>query len=232
MIDLTIDPQLEAYVPDLQDGEQDALKASLKSEGCRDPIVVWRGIVVDGHHRYRYCRELGIEAPIVDYSDRFASIREVKAWMFSNTIARRNLTTDQLAAWAARDGFEPPVHVRVKAVWMAAQRLAASAPADILDKVIRTQGYTVAQAINDAKRRIEGTRKRAAAAATHKPKKVEEGKLRTDRGTLTRQGVSLQRSIRDVLAPVVEAYLAHGHSPEDVLAVISKAAEDLCRATK
>lgn len=54
-------PEYEKLVPALTPSEYQALKESISSEGLIYPILVNRqGIVLDGHHRLRACRELGI----------------------------------------------------------------------------------------------------------------------------------------------------------------------------
>ena len=72
-------------------------KASLLERGCLDVLLVWQDgekpILVDGHHRYRLCRELGIgfSTAIVTLRDRSAAI----AFVISHQLARRNLTPEQ-----------------------------------------------------------------------------------------------------------------------------------------
>ena len=58
--DLQINDNLAHVMPPLQETELMLLRQSLFSEGCRDPLVVWEGTIVDGHNRYRICRENGI----------------------------------------------------------------------------------------------------------------------------------------------------------------------------
>ena len=47
--------------PDRPEPEYDALKESISRLGLLDPILMWRGTVVDGFHRLRACLELGVE---------------------------------------------------------------------------------------------------------------------------------------------------------------------------
>ena len=47
--------------PDKPEPEYGALKESIRRLGLLDPILMWRGTVVDGYHRLRACLELGIE---------------------------------------------------------------------------------------------------------------------------------------------------------------------------
>ena len=47
--------------PDKPEPEYVALKESINRLGLLDPILMWRGMVVDGYHRLRACLELGVE---------------------------------------------------------------------------------------------------------------------------------------------------------------------------
>ena len=46
--ELKISETLEHVIPPLQEIELNLLTQSLLSEGCRDPLVVWNGVVPDG----------------------------------------------------------------------------------------------------------------------------------------------------------------------------------------
>ena len=56
--------EYQALVPAQNDQEYQSLKQSLKGNGFWNshPIVINNeGIILDGHHRFRVCQELGIE---------------------------------------------------------------------------------------------------------------------------------------------------------------------------
>ena len=55
--ELEVNETLATVMPPLQELELNLLTQSLIQEGCRDPLVVWNGMIVDGHNRYRICRE-------------------------------------------------------------------------------------------------------------------------------------------------------------------------------
>jgi len=65
------------------------LEASIVSEGCRDPLVVWRGILLDGYHRLEICERHGITFTTTEVAlpDRRAAL----VWIARNQLARRNL---------------------------------------------------------------------------------------------------------------------------------------------
>lgn len=48
-------PVFENLTIPISESMEDDLVTSLIREGCREPIMVWQGIIVDGHKRYRIC---------------------------------------------------------------------------------------------------------------------------------------------------------------------------------
>lgn len=60
--DLQINPEYASMVPELSPEEYESLKQSIMKDGLYVPIIVnQNGIILDGHHRYKACQELGIE---------------------------------------------------------------------------------------------------------------------------------------------------------------------------
>lgn len=39
----------------ISDSEENELASSLIREGCKEPITVWQGVILDGHKRYKIC---------------------------------------------------------------------------------------------------------------------------------------------------------------------------------
>ena len=87
---LKINEKLARVMPPLQEPELRLLTASLLAEGCREPLVAWNGVIVDGHNRYRICREHHIPFYITEID--FANQGEAIAWIIKNQIGRRNLS--------------------------------------------------------------------------------------------------------------------------------------------
>lgn len=87
---MKIDTELSGLIRSLQADEYEKLKESVLAEGIRDPLVVWRGILIDGHHRYKIAQEYGLEFRTVeiDLPDKEAA----KEWIITNQLGRRNLT--------------------------------------------------------------------------------------------------------------------------------------------
>ena len=87
---LTINDSLERVMPPLQDDEIERLTKKLLEEGCRDALVVWDGVIVDGHNRYRICHEHGIPFSYVERN--FESEEAANLWIIDTQLGRRNLT--------------------------------------------------------------------------------------------------------------------------------------------
>ena len=88
--ELQIDPELEAFMSPLTESERTALEENIVANGCRTPLVVWNGVLVDGHHRYEICRKHDISFSIEEQS--FADKDEAKLWMFQEQRSHRNLS--------------------------------------------------------------------------------------------------------------------------------------------
>lgn len=86
---MRIDNEFKNLIPALTDEEYKGLEQSILSEGCRDALVLWGDILVDGHNRYEICTKHGIEYKTVQ--KEFGSRDDVKLWMIGNQLARRNI---------------------------------------------------------------------------------------------------------------------------------------------
>lgn len=92
---MKIDPEFKNRIPPLSEDELQGLESSIAREGCRDPLVSWEGLLLDGHHRFEICERLGIEYATVsvELPDREAALD----WIDRNQLGRRNLSPDQAA---------------------------------------------------------------------------------------------------------------------------------------
>jgi hypothetical protein len=89
---MKIDAEFSSLLMPLSTEEQQQLEKNILEYGCRDPLTVWRGILIDGHNRYEICTRHGLPFQTVDIDlpDREA----VADWMDANQLGRRNLTPD------------------------------------------------------------------------------------------------------------------------------------------
>lgn len=95
---IKIDQEFAALIPPLQPVEIAELESSLKAEGCREPLAIWNGVLIDGHNRHRICQREGIAFKTRDVT--FPDRDRVKLWIETNQLGRRNLTDDQRTAIA------------------------------------------------------------------------------------------------------------------------------------
>lgn len=100
-MNIRIHDELRAYTDPLTASEYAALERSILAEGCRDALVLWGDVLIDGHNRYAICRQHGIEFKTVQ-NDSFASLEEVMLWMIDNHLARRSVTDFQRGMFALR----------------------------------------------------------------------------------------------------------------------------------
>jgi len=55
---LQINPEFENMIPELTDDELSQLEENILAEGrIVNPIVVWNGVIVDGHNRYKIAQK-------------------------------------------------------------------------------------------------------------------------------------------------------------------------------
>lgn len=100
-MDLVVNEELKAYIDPLTPDEHDALERSILAEGCRDALVLWGDMLVDGHNRYGICRKHGLPFQTVQ-STRFQSLEDVHLWMIDQHLGRRSLSDYQRGVLALR----------------------------------------------------------------------------------------------------------------------------------
>jgi len=87
---LTINKRFKDLTPPMSSDEFNLLKESIFRTGVREPILIWRNTIIDGHNRYKICKEIGIyfETKELEFADEDEAI----AWIIKNQLGRRNLT--------------------------------------------------------------------------------------------------------------------------------------------
>ena len=97
---IAIDPEFSRLIPPLQPDELAQLESNILAEGCRDALVVWRGLLLDGHNRLRICEEHGLPYRTIeiDLPDREAAAD----WIDANQLGRRNLSPDNVSLLRGR----------------------------------------------------------------------------------------------------------------------------------
>ena len=92
---LTIDPEFASIIPPLREEEQKQLEENILADGVViNPLIVWNGVIVDGHNRYRILQHHP-ELQFTTYEKAFSDRYEAIAWICKNQLGRRNLTLQQ-----------------------------------------------------------------------------------------------------------------------------------------
>ena len=100
-MNITVNEELKAYIDPLTPDEHDALERSLLAEGCRDALVLWGDVLVDGHNRYGICQKHGLPFQTVQ-NTRFQSMEDVHLWMIDQHLGRRSVSDFQRGVLALR----------------------------------------------------------------------------------------------------------------------------------
>jgi len=96
-MELKINKDLEKVIAKMFPEQYETLKNSIKEIGLKEPIeAMFDGTIVDGHHRYKACKELGIE-PSYNILKDIKTLEQAKEYAVVINIARRHLNSFQKA---------------------------------------------------------------------------------------------------------------------------------------
>ena len=98
---IVVNEDLKAYIDPLTPEEHEALERSLLAEGCRDALVLWGDMLVDGHNRYSICQKHGITFQTLQ-SSLFKTMDDVRLWMIDQHLGRRSVSDFQRGVLALR----------------------------------------------------------------------------------------------------------------------------------
>ncbi len=100
-MNIVVQEDLKTYIDPLTPEEYDALERSLLAEGCRDALVLWGDVLVDGHNRYGICQKHGLPFETVR-NPRLRSLEDVHLWMIDQHLGRRSVSDFQRGLLALR----------------------------------------------------------------------------------------------------------------------------------
>ncbi|TCV92086.1 hypothetical protein EC912_10879 [Luteibacter rhizovicinus] len=100
-MDIVINEELKAYIDPLTPDEHASLEASILAEGCRDALVLWGDVLVDGHNRYGICKKHDIPFQTAQ-NTHFQSMDDVHLWMIDQHLGRRSVSDFQRGVLALR----------------------------------------------------------------------------------------------------------------------------------
>jgi len=92
---IIIDEEFKALLPALDKDTYALLEENLLQNGCRDSIVLWGNVLIDGHNRYEICNKHKITFNTINKD--FESREEALIWIISTQVSRRNLSPIQLS---------------------------------------------------------------------------------------------------------------------------------------
>lgn len=99
---LEIDPEFKTLIRPLRKDEYLQLEVNLTVDGCREPIITWNNIIIDGHNRYEISgsRETPVWRMIYDsldykneadiFANQMKHVRPLKPYEIFMAIRARN----------------------------------------------------------------------------------------------------------------------------------------------
>jgi len=100
-MNIVVNEELKAYIDPLSADEHEALERSILAEGCRDALVLWGDLLVDGHNRYGICQKHGVPFETVQAA-HFQNMDDVHLWMIDQHLGRRSVSDFQRGVLALR----------------------------------------------------------------------------------------------------------------------------------
>lgn len=100
-----VNEELAGLVPMAMESEQLALTLDIKEHGQRDPIILWKGEVVDGRCRQKALVSLGFH---ILYRELSSDLTKEEVAVFVKSVnTRRNLTMTQKIMSACKESMKP-----------------------------------------------------------------------------------------------------------------------------
>ena len=100
-MEIVVNEALKAYIDPLTADEYGSLERSILAEGCRDALVLWGDVLVDGHNRYGICKKHGLPFQTTQ-SSLFKTLEDVHLWMIDQHLGRRSVSDFQRGVLALR----------------------------------------------------------------------------------------------------------------------------------
>ena len=88
-----------ALFPELPPEELADLARDIRERGQLEPIILHKGLILDGHNRYRACQKAGVKPQTEEFNPK-ATKRSPSEFVLSRNLRRRHLSVGQKAAIA------------------------------------------------------------------------------------------------------------------------------------
>jgi hypothetical protein len=96
--------------PGLPDEELAQLAQDIKERGQLEPIILYRGLILDGRNRYRACQIAGVRPRLEEFNAKTTK-RSPEEFVLSRNLRRRHLSMGQKAAialdWSEQNKLNP-----------------------------------------------------------------------------------------------------------------------------
>ena len=140
---IQIDPEFQWLVQPLEPAEMAELEEDIFDHGCKVPIKVWKGFVVDGHKRMEICAKWGLKFEIedIEFSDRSAVMDAI-----CNEQLKRGDLTDEYFKYliGKRYGFRLLRDTSQNEIYDAvAKRIKANKSRGMIQKYAEETGFSV-----------------------------------------------------------------------------------------
>lgn len=132
---MIIDNEFKGLIPPLTDEEYKGLEESILKDGCRDALVLWGEILVDGHNRYEICTRHNI--PFTTVKKDFENRDSVILWMIDTQFSRRNLSAPDRILLAQK---KAPILER-----MAKKRISETTAKSNVKRALKTENLSFIQ---------------------------------------------------------------------------------------
>lgn len=152
-IKLKIDKEFKTLIPPLSPKEYEQLEANIIADGCREPIVIWNGYIIDGHNRYEICKKNHIGYKVKEMS--FESRDEAVVWICTNQLGRRNIA-EETRKYLIGIQYETEKVINKKKNAMGRNQYSSGASQDTTEHPLNT-GVRTAQRIADENHISSGT---------------------------------------------------------------------------
>ena len=100
-MNIVVNEELKAYIDPLSPEEHESLERSILAEGCRDALVLWGDLLIDGHNRYGICQKHGLPFTTVQ-ATHFKDMDDVHLWRIDQHLGRRSVSDFQRGVLALR----------------------------------------------------------------------------------------------------------------------------------
>lgn len=84
-MELQIKEEFASLLLPLSADELKSLKDSLLDHGCSEPIIVWNNYIIDGHYRYKICKEHNLDFAVW-HNDSLKTEQEAKFWIINKEL--------------------------------------------------------------------------------------------------------------------------------------------------